>query len=50
MLKKMCFLCKEMPKKRLKNLRNSKIFSNFAIVIKITIATIGGGSEKPKQA
>jgi len=28
----------------------SGFFSTFAIVIEITIATIGGGSEKPEQA
>jgi hypothetical protein len=33
-----------------KNLDISDIFCNFAIVMKITIATIGCGSEKPEQA
>jgi hypothetical protein len=31
-------------------LHNSNIFRTFAIVIEITIATIGCGSEKPEQA
>ena len=31
-------------------MRISDIFYNFAIVIEITIATIGCGSEKPEQA
>jgi hypothetical protein len=32
------------------NLRIWNFFCNFAIVIEITIATIGCGSEKPEQA